>query len=102
MLAAAWVALRRLAGQLAGARPASEDALLGLLALLRREAGIVRPVRLFVAPRLRVPIAVGTLFPRVYLPPRALELRSELQESMLAHELAHIARLALTPVSSGL
>lgn len=92
VLGAAFLTWRRLASHLAGARRVVDGPLLGLLALLRREAGLLRPVRVLVAPRLKAPIAMGTLFPRIYLPLRAEGLPAELQESMLAHELAHIAR----------
>lgn len=83
----------RLRAYLAGRRRLVDGSLPGLLAHLRRKAGILRPVRLTVCPRLQAPAAIGTLLPEICLPPRVLtDLSSELQESMLAHELAHIAR----------
>lgn len=84
---------RRLRGRLAGTQRIDSGPLLGLLALVRRRAGLLRPVHLAVSPRLEAPIAMGTLFTKVCIPPRALsELSTEMQESMLAHEVAHIAR----------
>lgn len=84
---------RRLRDRLAGRRRIEDGSLPGLLALVRRRAGLIRPVRLTVSPRLEAPIAMGTLFPQVCIPPRALTgLTTEMQESMLAHEVAHIAR----------
>jgi hypothetical protein len=52
-----------------------------------------RRVRLFVVPELRTPLSFGFLHPSICVPPRALvELSPEEQETMLAHELAHLAR----------
>lgn len=86
-------ARRRLHDRLADRRRIEDGPLPGLLALVRRRAGLIRPVRLTVSPRLEAPIAMGTFLPQVCLPPRALTgLSSAMQESMLAHEVAHIAR----------
>lgn len=52
-----------------------------------------RRIRLYVAPELRAPVSMGWLRPAICVPPRALvELSSDEQESMLAHELAHLVR----------
>jgi Zn-dependent protease with chaperone function len=52
-----------------------------------------RRVRLFVAPELATPVSLGFLNPTICVPPRALtELSPDEQESMLAHELAHLMR----------
>lgn len=68
----------------------------GIAALLTRlapAAGVARRVRLTCSHRLAVPIARGHARPEICLPPRALShLSSEQQESLLAHELAHLAR----------
>jgi beta-lactamase regulating signal transducer with metallopeptidase domain len=64
-----------------------------LLARLKPAAGIARPVRLTCSHRLAVPIARGHVRPEICVPPRALShLSPEQQESLLAHELAHLAR----------
>jgi beta-lactamase regulating signal transducer with metallopeptidase domain len=83
----------RLRDHLAGRRRLREGPLVQRLADLRRAAGIRRPVRLMVSPRIQAPIALGTLLPEICVPPRALdELTPPMQDAMLAHELAHIAR----------
>jgi hypothetical protein len=52
-----------------------------------------RRVRLYVAPDLAAPVSFGLLRPAIAVPPRALtELSGDEQETMLAHELAHLAR----------
>ena len=84
----------RLRDYLAGRTRLREGALFDRLAVLRRAAGIRRPVRLMVSPHIQAPIAMGTLWPEICVPPRAIsELTPPMQDAMLAHELAHIARL---------
>lgn len=52
-----------------------------------------RRIRLYVAPDVAAPVSFGFLRPSICVPPRALtDLVSEEQETMLAHELAHLAR----------
>lgn len=52
-----------------------------------------RTVRLYVAPELRTPMSCGFVRLSICVPPRALEeLGPDEQESMLAHELAHLMR----------
>jgi hypothetical protein len=52
-----------------------------------------RRIRLFVAPDLATPLSFGWVRPAICVPPRALaELSPEEQETMLAHELAHLKR----------
>ncbi len=52
-----------------------------------------RRVRLYVAPELRAPVSFGFARFAICVPPRALaELSADEQESMLAHELAHLMR----------
>ena len=86
----AFGALRR---QLRGRRALSEGSLAALLEGLRRRAGLGRPVPLTVAPRVRVPMAVGVLWPEIVVPPQAAHgLPVAHQESLLAHELAHVLR----------
>jgi len=88
-----FLAYRRLRDHLAGRRRVEDGSLPGLLALLRRRSGMLRHVRLTTSPRLSGPIAMGTLFPQICVPERAIHgLSSSMQESMLAHELAHIVR----------
>ncbi|MEP7011124.1 MAG: M56 family metallopeptidase [Acidobacteriota bacterium] len=75
---------------------------------LRAEAGFDSAVRLTCAHRLSVPIALGLTSPEICLPPRALSHLDEREaESLLAHELAHLARrdpaaLNLTQVAASL
>jgi Zn-dependent protease with chaperone function len=60
---------------------------------LRRAAGLDRPVALAVSDRIGVPIARGLLRPEICLSPRALsELQPDELRTVLAHELAHVAR----------
>lgn len=83
----------RLRDRLAGRRRLRAGPLVTRLEELQKHAGIRRPVRLMISPKLRAPVALGTLFPEICLPPRALdELGPEEQEAMLAHELAHVRR----------
>ncbi len=87
------LAAARLRDRLAGRSRLRGGQLFERFEALRRAAGVRRPVRLMLSPRLRAPVALGTLFPEICLPPRALrELGPEEQEAMLAHELAHVAR----------
>jgi beta-lactamase regulating signal transducer with metallopeptidase domain len=52
-----------------------------------------RRIRLFVAPDLGTPLSFGWLRPAICVPPRALhDLSHDEQETMLAHELAHLKR----------
>lgn len=92
-LASVLVAFAALRRQLAGRRPLAEGTLPSLLDGLRRRAGIDRPVRLTVAPRVQVPMAVGVLRPEIVVPLKAAQgLPPAHQESLLAHELAHVLR----------
>jgi hypothetical protein len=85
--------LSRLRRELAGAvELESGDEVLALARLAAR-AGLARPVRLLVAPRLAAPLSTGWRSLRICLPPRALEeLSREELEAVLAHEVAHLAR----------
>ena len=86
------VARLRLARHLGPRRPVLEGPLPPLLHSLCRAAGIQRPIRLTSAPGLGSPVALG--FSEICIPDAALtELDREQQRSMLAHELAHLARL---------
>lgn len=68
-----------------------DDALLAMLAKLRRDAGIWRPVRLTASAATPTPLALGG--GEICVPPRFLrDLDPEQQRSALAHELAHLAR----------
>lgn len=63
---------------------------LQLLTLIER-AGFGRAVRLTCSGRISTPIAFGFTQPEICIPTRALhELRPDEQQSMLAHELAHL------------
>lgn len=60
---------------------------------LGRRAGLWRPVRITVSERVGSPVAIGTLRPEICVPPRALDLSRPLARALIAHELAHHARL---------
>jgi beta-lactamase regulating signal transducer with metallopeptidase domain/HEAT repeat protein len=80
--------LRRL---LHGRTAVSDDGVLAMLAALRRNAGIWRPVRLTVCEASPTPLALGS--GEICVPPRFLsDLDPDQQRSALAHELAHLAR----------
>jgi len=82
---------RRVKRMLAGRRDVDHPALLDALERLRAAAGLETPVRLTWTPGLGSPIAFGR--DEICIPERALtELSPSEQESMLAHELAHLAR----------
>lgn len=78
-------------GMLRGRQPVTDPAVLGMLAGLRRNAGLWRPVRLTTCDATPTPLALGG--GEVCVPPRFLvDLDPEQQRSALAHELAHLAR----------
>jgi len=81
----------RLFYRLGSRRPIDDPRLALVLNRLRADAGIRRSVSLTAAPGLSSPVALGSS--EIALPEAALtELGPEAQESMLAHELAHLAR----------
>lgn len=83
----------RLALRLRGRQPIADGPLVGLLDRLRTIAGVRRPVGLSRTRSIPVPIARGLAHSEICLPQRALdELGQRQQESMLAHELAHVRR----------
>lgn len=86
-----WLAFRR---RLRDRVEISEGKLKAHLRGLSAKAGLARPVRLTTSEALSVPFARGVLAPEVCLPGRALaELPPHQQEAVLAHEVAHLARL---------
>jgi HEAT repeat protein/beta-lactamase regulating signal transducer with metallopeptidase domain len=81
----------RLFYRLGSRRPVDDPRLALVLHRLRIDAGIRRSVNLTAAPGLSSPVALGSS--EIALPEAALtELGPEAQDSMLAHELAHLAR----------
>ena len=85
------LASRRL--RLAGRRRLAAGPLTQRLERLRVRAGLRRRVRLSVSEHLRAPVALGTFFPEICLPPRALDcMPGEQQECMLDHALGHLRR----------
>jgi len=81
----------RLVFRLGRRDPVEEGSMPRLLDALRRQAGIRRPVRLTTASGLTSPVALG--LSEICIPEAVLvELDRAQQESMLAHELAHLAR----------
>src|SRR3989441_331502 len=80
-----------LIGRLADRRAVSDGPLAATLAELRRTAGYRRRVHLTMARTISSPVALGLC--EICVPELALsELGAEQQRSMLAHELAHLAR----------
>jgi len=80
-----------LVGRLADRRAVSDGPLAATLADLKRTTGYRRPVRLTMARTISSPVALG--LSEICVPELALsELGAEQQRSMLAHELAHLAR----------
>jgi HEAT repeat protein/beta-lactamase regulating signal transducer with metallopeptidase domain len=92
VLVGGFLMLRRQAIRRIGPRRAvKETALLGLLDTLCRAAGIRRVIRLTAAPALPSPVALGDR--EICIPEAVLtELDPDQQRTMLAHELAHLAR----------
>ncbi|HEU4883580.1 MAG TPA: HEAT repeat domain-containing protein [Longimicrobium sp.] len=81
----------RLRRMLRGRRPVADQAVLGMIAELRRNTGLWRPVRLTTCDATPTPLVLGG--GEVCVPPRFLvDLDPEQQRSALAHELAHLAR----------
>jgi beta-lactamase regulating signal transducer with metallopeptidase domain len=81
----------RLWALLRGRTNVTDEAVLGMMAGLRRGAGLWRPVRLTVCDAAPTPLVLGA--GEVCVPPRFLAgLDPEQQRSALAHELAHLAR----------
>jgi hypothetical protein len=102
---AAWLALAalftarlagdylRLAARLRERWPVADGAVAALFGRLLGKSGRRRPVALTGSERLPVPIAWGLARPEVSLPARVLrDLSPYHQESILAHELAHVLR----------
>jgi HEAT repeat protein/beta-lactamase regulating signal transducer with metallopeptidase domain len=80
-----------LIGRLADRRPVSDGPLAATLAELRRTTGYRRRVHLTMARTISSPVALG--LSEICVPELALsDLGMEQQRSMLAHELAHLAR----------
>src|SRR5207247_11335999 len=80
-----------LVGRLADRRAVSDGPLAATLADLQRATGYRRRVRLTMARTIPSPVALG--LSEICVPELALsELGAEQQRSMLAHELAHLAR----------
>src|SRR6266566_6433474 len=78
-------------GRLADRRTVSDGPLAATLAELQRTSGYRRRVRLTMARAISSPVALG--LSEICVPELALsDLGSEQQRSMLAHELAHLAR----------
>jgi beta-lactamase regulating signal transducer with metallopeptidase domain len=89
-LAFAHLSLRR---RLRARLEVSGGTLLRILDRLAPAAGLSRPIRLTCSPVLPVPVALGILRPEIAVPPRTLShLSAGEQESLLAHELAHLVR----------
>ena len=82
---------RRLKILLADRKPVAHTAVLRMRNDLCRASGVKRNIRLTSSAKISGPIANG--FQEICLPERALtELNNEQQQSMLAHEMAHIVR----------
>ena len=83
----------RLRAGMVGRRELLDGPLAAALTRLHAGTGLRPSPRLFVAPRITVPLCTGVLRPAICIPPRALyELSAAEQEAMLAHELGHLVR----------
>jgi beta-lactamase regulating signal transducer with metallopeptidase domain/cell division septum initiation protein DivIVA len=90
LLLVSWVRLRR---RLRGRRELTDGPLRFMLDNLLREAGVRGTVRLTASADIEVPIAIGVVRREICVPERALsELSYEHQQSLLAHETAHLVR----------
>jgi beta-lactamase regulating signal transducer with metallopeptidase domain len=91
-LATQLVARRRLALVLAGQSHVTSARSRAMLARACARAGLRRRVALMQSRALAAPVAYGAWRPRIVLPERALaELQDEQLESMVSHEVAHLA-----------
>lgn len=93
LLFLAWHGGRRLilVGRLGDRRVLVDGELPAVLAALRQEAGVRRPIRLTASNAISSPVALGRS--EICLPVAALdELEPAQQRAMLAHELAHLVR----------
>ncbi len=84
-----YVLARRLAG---GAAPPNEPALQSLLDELVNTSDMTRAPVLLESDRVRVPVSVGWLRPRLLLPPDWREWPEWKRRAVLAHELSHVRR----------
>ena len=75
------------------ARAIRSGALFDELQSLQRSAGMLRAVHLYEHDALGSPVAAGSLRRAIYLPSRVHALEPSSQRALLAHELAHHARL---------
>ncbi|MCA9689871.1 MAG: hypothetical protein KC636_09690 [Myxococcales bacterium] len=91
-LGALGISYRRLLRRLGDRKAVTVGAAARLLGELRHRRRIRREVPLSSSHRIGVPIAHGLFRGQISVPARALELGEEEQESLLAHELAHVAR----------
>jgi len=83
----------RLKGRLTGRVEIKDGPLKDQLESLHRRAGLCKTYRLTSSSRVSVPMAIGILHPEICIPERAeSDLGTAEQESMLAHELAHLVR----------
>ena len=86
------ISYRRFIGRLADRQEVTAGTAAELLEALRDRRRIRSAVPLFRSEGIGIPIAHGVVRGKICIPGRALELPAEEQESLLAHELAHIAR----------
>ncbi len=83
-----WKALRNL---LKDRQPLTGGPLSTLATQLEKKAGLKRPVQLSISANISSPMAISSR--EICIPSRALnELNAEQQQTMLAHEMAHIVR----------
>ncbi len=85
-------ALARIPGIARQAAPLTGNAWTTLLADLRAQLGLRRPIRLLAATGPVSPMAWGLWRPTILLPSAAAEWPEELRRSILLHELAHLKR----------
>lgn len=83
---------RRLRRRLADRSPLNQGPIYRILESLRQRSGLPRAPLLSRSEALSIPIARGVLRPEICLPERVFDLAEDRQESLLAHELAHVLR----------
>ncbi len=86
------ISYRRLMKRLSDRREVTAGTAAELLRGLKDRRNIRGQIPLFRSEGLGIPIAHGVLRGKICIPGRALRLPEEEQESLLAHELAHVAR----------
>lgn len=92
LIAYTLLSLLRLVRLTARARAVTEDHWLQALASARRRSGFTKHIALLASPEIPSPISWGMLRPKILLNSDAIATRAD-ADAIVAHELAHIARV---------